>query len=545
MKKHMRKFYSLWLRPFPALILCAVALRGGAALPDLMIYGPATIPHVVYYTFDANDCTVKEGCVPAGTRRLLAFDTQTRNMGQADLIMGNPATNSLFVFDPCHNHYHFIGFAEYRLRDTNSNLVVLGKKIGFCLEDIVQWDPNVSTNRIYDCNYQGIQKGWADLYVEQVPCQWLDITGLPSGDYVVEMEINPLRNIVESDYSNNITQVPVFIPPDCTTSATPNDQFSNAQVIQAIPTRVTGDNVCATKEAGEPDHAGNPGGHSVWYQLTSSSNTLIRVSTVGSDFDTLLAVYTGSSVDHLSLVASNDDIIEDQIIQSSLSFQAVAATRYYIAVDGFDGAVGGVVLNINPPLNDDFSNCQQLTGAAGRANGYNIGATKEAGEPDHNSDFGGHSVWYCWTAPASGMVLFDTIGSSFDTLLAVYTGDTVDSLTSIASDNDSGGNLTSRVVFDASEGQVYQIAIDGVSGATGNLVLNWGPPVHLTIGQVSASSVAVTLTGSPGTYSIQGSTNLANWNTLTTLSLGGSSQQYTDNAPGTLSRRFYRALLVR
>ena len=140
-----------------------------------MIYGPATIPHVVYYTFDANDCTVKEGCVPAGTRRLLAFDTQTRNMGQADFIMGNPATNSLFVFDPCHNHYHFVGFAEYRLRDTNSNLVVLGKKIGFCLEDIVQWDPNANTNRIYDCNYQGIQKGWADLYVEQVPCQWLDI----------------------------------------------------------------------------------------------------------------------------------------------------------------------------------------------------------------------------------------------------------------------------------------------------------------------------------------------------------------------------------
>src|SRR5437773_2197693 len=126
-------FFAIQIASLWALLSYWPAPCEAAALPDLMIYAPASTPHIVYHTFDANDCTVAEGCVPVGTRRLLSFDTQTRNVGSADLILGNPATNSLFVFDPCHNHYHYVGFAEYRLRDSNSNLLVRGRKIGFCL----------------------------------------------------------------------------------------------------------------------------------------------------------------------------------------------------------------------------------------------------------------------------------------------------------------------------------------------------------------------------------------------------------------------------
>src|SRR2546423_6362591 len=74
----------------------------GAGSPDLAIYGPAATPHVVYRSFATNDCAVNEGCVEPGVRALLAFTSQTRNVGAADLVLGNPATNSLFVFDPCH-----------------------------------------------------------------------------------------------------------------------------------------------------------------------------------------------------------------------------------------------------------------------------------------------------------------------------------------------------------------------------------------------------------------------------------------------------------
>jgi hypothetical protein len=218
---------------------------------------------------------------------------------------------------------------------------------------------------------------------------------------------------------------------------------------------------------------------------------------------------------------------------------------YYIAVDGYavndhDAAFGKVVLNINPPLNDAFANCQNLTGTIGQTNGYSIGATKQPGEPDHNGDFGGHSVWYCWTAPASGTESFDTIGSNFDTLLAVYTGSAVNALTKVASDNDGGGNLTSRLAFDAIAGQAYHVAVDGAAAATGNLILHWSPTSRLSVHKLSSTSYAVTLAGGPGTFSIQWSADLAHWSNLTTMSVSGSTQQYNDN--GSFLRRFYRAV---
>ena len=84
------------------------------------------------------------------------------------------------------------------------------------------------------------------------------------------------------------------------------------------------------------------------------------------------------------------------------------------------------------PANDAFEDGQNLSGTSGSVTGSNVGATKEVGEPSHAGDSGGHSVWYRWTAPSSTPVTLDTIGSSFDTLLGVYTGNGVTSLTTVA-----------------------------------------------------------------------------------------------------------------
>ena len=73
------------------------------------------------------------------------------------------------------------------------------------------------------------------------------------------------------------------------------------------------------------------------------------VSTVGSSFDTLLAIYTGSSVSNLTLAANDDDIDPaDGILTSTASFNATAGQTYQIAVDGFDGASGQILLQIAP-----------------------------------------------------------------------------------------------------------------------------------------------------------------------------------------------------
>ena len=103
--------------------------------------------------------------------------------------------------------------------------------------------------------------------------------------------------------------------------------------------------------------------------------------------------------------------------------------------------------------------------------GTNIGATLEPGEPRHDGQRHAHSVWLAWTAPASGIVSVSTIGSDFDTLLAIYTGNTLTNLTTVESDDDSGTNHTSKLQFNAVVGTTYQIAVSGYLLAQGNINL--------------------------------------------------------------------------
>jgi thiol-disulfide isomerase/thioredoxin len=126
-----------------------------------------------------------------------------------------------------------------------------------------------------------------------------------------------------------------------------------------------------------------------------------------------------------------------------------------------------------PPANDMFANRIVITGTNTTVTGSNIGATKQAGEPNHAGNIGGASVWWSWQAPRSGSATISTMGSPLDTLLGVYTGSTVAALTLVASNDDDSdaGGLTSKVVFDAISNQTYQIAVDGYSGAVSNLQL--------------------------------------------------------------------------
>src|SRR5438876_3867721 len=456
-------------------------------LPDLIIWGPSISPRIETVTFSSSSCAVIEGMVQPGTRKLLRFSTETRNQGTADISLGNPATNPQFVWAPCHGHYHFNNYANYRLLDSNGQSVATGLKIGFCLLDSIRWEANAPSNAKYDCGNQGIQKGWGDVYDSTLDGQWIDITGVLDGNYTLEMEVNPQHRLPESNYDNNITRIPITIG-----NARPaNDNFVDARGLSGSSASVSGSNVGATRETGEPNHAGNAGGHSVWYVWTAPSGTPAVVDTIGSSFDTLLAVYTGNNIGALTAVASNDDIAST-LRQSRVSFTPLAGTTYYIAVDGKDGVTGNIVLTLNQnPANDNFANCEFIGGATGSVTGSNVGATKEGGEPNHAGNPGGHSIWYCWTAPDTAFVTFDTVGSTFDTLLAVYAGNSVDTLAAVASnDNIGSANLQSRVTFTALATTQYHIAIDGYSGASGNTTLNWQPAhsMGLLLGENSSSN---------------------------------------------------------
>ena len=131
------------------------------------------------------------------------------------------------------------------------------------------------------------------------------------------------------------------------------------------------------------------------------------------------------------------------------------------------------------PGNDNFANAAVLGGLPASASGDNTDATKEPGEPDHAGDPGGQSVWWAWTAPAGGSVTVDTCGSGVDTLLAVYTGDSVGALSPVGS-NDDACDLGSAVTFPAVAGQVYRIAVDSREGDTGPITLAVKPTLAVT-----------------------------------------------------------------
>lgn len=74
--------------------------------------------------------------------------------------------------------------------------------------------PWVPCTSLYDCALQGIQRGWGDDYYVGLDCQWLDITGVPAGNYTIEVCVNPHRFFIENTFANNCAYIRVEIPVD-------------------------------------------------------------------------------------------------------------------------------------------------------------------------------------------------------------------------------------------------------------------------------------------------------------------------------------------
>lgn len=149
-------------------------------------------------------------------------------------------------------------------------------------------------------------------------------TSLAPGKYFLTAELLDTPT-ASSDVSFDIVSVSI---------SPPNDLWSGRTPIPAFGTLMSGTNVAATAEPGEPNHADNGCGRSIWWSWQAGINGLITATTIGSDFDTVLAVYTGTNTPHLSLVAANDDAAFGSSGFSQATFTAVAGTTYHFAVDG-------------------------------------------------------------------------------------------------------------------------------------------------------------------------------------------------------------------
>ena len=197
-----------------ALVTIGLAMETLAA-PDLIINRNLLRASAVVErrTFEADGCAYEEGCVNGlGRRKLLLVDTGVANIGQTDLVIGDPNQRpDLFAYSPCHDHFHFGSLIRYRLLDLSYRPMIKAAKQGFCLRDDYPFSGSAGPEKGYNCDNQGITAGWQDVYDKSLDCQWIDISGVPRGTYLLEVTVNPKRVFRESNYSNNKVIVRVTV----------------------------------------------------------------------------------------------------------------------------------------------------------------------------------------------------------------------------------------------------------------------------------------------------------------------------------------------
>jgi hypothetical protein len=285
------------------------------------------------------------------------------------------------------------------------------------------------------------------------------------------------------------------------TPAPANDDFEKRVKLSGSRVSTAASNGGATKQSGEPDHLGNPGGSSVWYSWTAPASGRVTLSTnevpdysppssssggvtiitigwpgppptCGNEIDQnpppifypVFAAYTGTAVN--SLTPANCLPVSLDAFPNAVEFDAVKGQTYQIAFDGNMGTTGDIPLYLaltKPASNNNFENRIKLHGIYVVATSYNAGATRQSNEPVFG-DSTGKTVWWTWTAPVGGTVSIDLSGSDYSFPVAVFAGSSLARLHVVATD--SGG-----VTFEAVEGQTYQIAVGDHAGLTGAIKL--------------------------------------------------------------------------
>jgi hypothetical protein len=124
-----------------------------------------------------------------------------------------------------------------------------------------------------------------------------------------------------------------------------SDDLANRPVFTDATFVGSGNNVNATFEIGELDHAGKKGGHSVWLGWIAPANGIVTFRTHGSSFDTLIEAINANNIANPTNIIGNDDGAPG--FTSEIRFNVNAATEYLIVVDGRGGAVGNILLSWN------------------------------------------------------------------------------------------------------------------------------------------------------------------------------------------------------
>lgn len=206
---------------------------------------------------------------------------------------------------------------------------------------------------------------------------------------------------------------------------------------------------------------------SFWYKMPSVES--------GYDYARLLVGNTqlwSSDVPQANWTLVNVSL--EQFIGTTQALFFEFSSDYSVTQEGLyldDITLTDAGVPVPPATNNNFSAARTIAGAIGRESDSNFGATSEANEPDP-----GNSIWFRWVPYTSGTVTFRTDGSSFDTVLCVYTGNSLAALERVTCDDNSGTNNASLVSFSVTGGVTYYISVRGAGDQAGLVLLSWEHP---------------------------------------------------------------------
>ena len=413
-------------------------------------------------------------------------------------------------------------------------------------------------------------------------------TNVPSGSHELSLQATDQHGRVTTSEPVEVRSQPA------------NDDFVRRIFLSGTVTNWTADNSGATTELGE-FLPGGATGRTLWWSWTAPTDGTVTINANGFTASStplatltkagrsvviiinrppippyqwppgpttgpLVAVYTNLTLTNLSLCASNSGWagwpqiigipppvppLGNWYILPSFTFPVTAGQPYQLSLDGVNGSFGAAALALAftplpvpppPPANDNFAQATVLSGSSLTVTGTTVSATREPGEPLHSLDPAARTVWYSWTAPASGTVGLSVTGDTNWPLTAVYAGHSLWNLIPVAP-------TANAFAFYALAGTTYKLVVAGPNGLeTGFSLTLSGPPAPPAIDgahtvRLANGTYQVRVTGSIGqSFVVQASSDSRNWVTIRTDTLVDTTLNFVDTTAARFPRRFYRVL---
>ncbi|MDB6030054.1 MAG: hypothetical protein JWM16_392, partial [Verrucomicrobiales bacterium] len=287
-----------------------------------------------------------------------------------------------------------------------------------------------------------------------------------------------------------------------------NDDYARRLLLTGTNILVQGNNIWASLEPGESAIGGWPQsynpfgvGKTLWFTWSAPGNGLMVVDVFENQHRPVVSILAGDDLSNLTRLSHNgfarcnscDGCVNDTRSQTSLTVTNGQACQ--IAVDSLDFAgVGQFQFRVRletPPANDNFATREVLAGTSVDFAVNTTTGTAEPDEPNPATNAFIHSVWYSWTAPASGRLTISGTSPAaaaaspklviivsppcsphevpaappFQPVISAFRGENLSALSLVASSD-------SVIAFHTEAGVTYHIAVDGYGGSTGSTNLH-------------------------------------------------------------------------